>query len=141
MARKVSSVLELSRYKIGDVAYWLTLATSVPSPELTEEDIWLTCVHPKTLYKGPYKKLWRCHANLPKLHHIDFDTIVGMLVSELLVEEFVINGITRSLDTGEFYYSNEDDEWMPESNLFDSAAAARRERSRILRLIRKWARD
>jgi len=141
MKRKVTSVLELARYKVGTVAYWLALRTNAPVPDLREEDVWLTNVHPKQLYKGPYKKLWPTHAKLPKLHHVDFNTLVTVLVSELCVEEFRVVEIIRSNDTGEFFYSNEDDEWMPETNLFDTVTAARKERSRILGMIRKWAKD
>jgi hypothetical protein len=119
----------------------VTLRTNAPIPELDEEATWLTTVHPKELYRGPYKKLWPYHAKLPKLHHVDFNTIVSLLVSELCIEEFVIEEITRSQDTGEFFYSNENQEWMPEQCLFETPAAARRERSRVLKLIRKWAND
>jgi len=141
MTRKVTSVLELSKYKIGDVAYWLTLQTPIDIPEISEDDSWLTFVHPKQLYQGPFKKLWPFCAKLPRLHHADFTTIVTLITSELCVEEFVICSLIRSDDTGEFYYANIDDEWMPEPCLFDSAAAARRERIRIMKLIRKWAKD
>lgn len=141
MSRKVTSVLELARYKVGTTAYWVALRTNTAVPPLKEEDVWLTNVHPKQLYKGPYKKLWPYHAILPKLHHVDFNTLVTILVSELCVEEFKVIEIIRSNDTGEFFYANEDDEWMPEANLFDTVAAARRERARILRMMRKWAKD
>ena len=141
MTRKVTSVLELARYPVDTVAYWIALRTNSPIPELSEEAAWLTTVHPKELYRGPYKKLWPYYAKLPKLHHVDFNTIVSMLVSELCVEEFPVKEIIRSHDTGEFFYANEDNEWMPEQHLFDTPAAARREKTRVLKLIRKWAND
>jgi hypothetical protein len=58
-----------------------------------------------------------------------------------MIEEFMINEIIRSKDTGEFFYANVDNEWMPESYLFDSKAAARRERSRIMKLMSIWVKD
>ena len=141
MKRKVTSVLELARYKVGTLAYWVALRTNTTVPDLKEEDVWLTNVHPKQLYKGPYRKLWPYYAKLPRLHHVDFNTLVTILVSELCIEEFKITEIIRSNDTGEFFYCNEDDEWMPEANLFDTATAARKERARILKMMRKWAKD
>ena len=138
MNRKVTSVLELSRYKVDTTVYWLALRIKAPVPELSEEAIWLTTVHPKELYLGPYKKLWSSNAKLPKLHHVDFNTIVSILVSELCIEEFPIKEIIRSQDTGEFFYANGDDEWMPEQCLFDTTTAAKREKSRVLKLIRNW---
>jgi GR25 family glycosyltransferase involved in LPS biosynthesis len=55
-----------------------------------------------------------------------------------VVEQFQICDISRSRDTGEFSYSNQNSEWMPESCLFDTNVAARNERSRLLRMIKKW---
>jgi hypothetical protein len=96
-------------------------------------------IHPKTLYEhGPFKKSWPFRAKLPRLQHIDFARTLDVLTNELVIEQFEICEIMRSQDTGEFYYSNSDDEWMPESCLLDTDIAARRECSRILRLIKKW---
>ena len=141
MNRKVTSVLELARYKVDTIAYWVALRTKLPAPDLTDEDAWLANVHPKQLYKGPYKKLWRSYSQLPKLHHADFNILVTTLISELRVEKFKVAEIVRSNDTGEFFYANEVEEWMPEGSLFDTIVAARREKARILALIRQWAKD
>jgi len=138
MNKKITSVLELSRYKVGHKAWWVVLRYSSPIPQLNSDEEWMLHTHPKTIYSGPYKNTWQSKAKLPRLHHSDFNIVVSLLSSELVVEPFVINRITRSNQTGEFYYANADDEWMPESCLCDSQAAAVKERSRILRLMNKW---
>ena len=137
--KRISSVLELSRYKIGETAFWVTLRYKQPLPELSDEDEWMYTVHPKTLYEhGPFKKYWPYRTKLPKLHHMDFSGVVGIITSEFVIEPFEVASIIRSNQTGEFYYSNYDDEWMPEAYLFDSAPAARRERSRLVKMMSKW---
>jgi len=55
-----------------------------------------------------------------------------------VIEPFVVCDLIRSKDTGEFFYSNSDNEWMPESCLFDTNVAARREQLRLLRMLKKW---
>lgn len=140
MARKerISSVLELSRYKVGESVWWVVFRNSEPTPELSEEDRWMENHHPKVLYeRGPY--LWPGRAKLPKLQHMDFAGIVNLLTSDFCVEQFTVTEVIRSRDTAEFFYSNADDEWMPESCLFCTDIAARRERNRILKLLKKWA--
>ena len=110
------------------------------TPDLDEEQTWMTDHHPKVLYeRGPYQNLWNSKAKLPKLQHMDFAGVVSLLTSEFRVEPFHIVEIIRSRDTAEFFYSNAEDEWMPESSLFCTDIAARRERNRILRLLKKWA--
>lgn len=140
--KRVTSVLELARYKVGDCTWWVTLRHKEPVPTLSGEDEWMTKedIHPKTLYEhGPYKSKWSLRAKLPRLQHMDFAGIVGLLMSELVVERFDVCDVVRSNDTGEFYYSNRDDEWMPESYLFDTDVAARRERTRVVKMVRRWA--
>jgi len=113
----------------------------VPSVyELPEGDEWIAEHHPKALFdRGYHKPLWKNFSGLPKLQHIDFQCIMELLTSKLVIEEFRINDIVRSRNTGEFFYSNENDEWMPESYLLDTKQAANRERLRILKMLRKWA--
>lgn len=138
----ISSVLELARYQVGESAWWVTLRLKEPINPLKEDQHWMIEAHPKLLYeRGPYKKNWTYRSKLPKLQHLDFQGIVGLLTSDLVVERFDICDVIRSQDTGEFFYSNEDDEWMPESCLFDTITAARRERARIMRMLKKWIQD
>lgn len=138
--QRINSVLELSRYKVGETVWWVVLRNSDPIPAIPEDDQWMENHHPKALYeRGPYQRLWTSKAKLPKLQHMDFGAIVSLLTSEFKVEPFTIVEVVRSRDTAEFFYSNADDEWMPESSLFDTDIAARRERNRILRLLKKWA--
>jgi|2_EtaG_2_1085320.scaffolds.fasta_scaffold00067_41 transposase len=142
MVRKerISSVLELSRYKTGETVWWVVFRNKDSIPDLDEEQKWMVSYHPKVLYeRGPYQRLWNSKAKLPKLQHMDFAAMTSLLTSEFRVEPFTIVEVIRSRDTAEFFYSNSDDEWMPESSLFCTDIAARRERNRIMRLLRKWA--
>jgi len=141
MAQRIKSVIELSKYKAGDIAYWVTLRpVGLDQIIIPEGEEWLVEHHPKTLYERGYaKKAWQSRKKLPKLHHIDFQAIVSIITSKLVIEPFEIHDIVRSGDTGEFFYSNEEDEWMPESYLLDSTQAARRERERILKMCKNWA--
>lgn len=91
--------------------------------------------------RGPLKKLWNRHTKLPKLHHQDFLSVVPMLVADLVVEQFNIKNITRSTLTGEYYYGNTNDEWMPQSSLFDTKAAACKERNRIVQMLKTWIKN
>jgi hypothetical protein len=138
--QRISSVLELSRYKIDETVWWVILRSKEPLPELSLEDAWMEDYHPRVLYgRGPYQKLWTSKALLPRLQHMDFAEIVSLITSEFKVEPFTITEIIRSTETGEFWYSNDDDEWMPEPCLFCTDIAAKRERNRILKLLKKWA--
>ena len=141
MPRKISSVLELARYKVGDYAWWVTFQCNDPIHNLSEDEEWMinNGIHPKILWEhGPYQSKWPLRSKLPRLSNIDFDSVIGLLKSEIIVEQFDICDIIRSNDTGEFYYSNSNDEWMPEGYLMDTDVAARRERTRILKMIKRW---
>jgi hypothetical protein len=144
--RKVKSVLELGRYNVGDTAWWVTVRY-INEPAIEFEDVpedmqWMLECHPKEMYtRGPFKKHWNKNKKLPKLHHADFLGIVPLITSDLMVEQFKITDIIRSNLTGEYYYGNEDDEWMPQSNLFDTKAAAYKERNRIINMLRRWVEE
>lgn len=140
MSKRIQSVIELAKYRIGDMAYWVSIRPLEQMPELEDEDLWMTEYHPKVLYtRGPAKKMWPYRAKLPKLHHVDFEDVVELLTSEFVIEQFEICNIVRSNDTGEFLYSNDDDEWMVENDLFDTNTAATKEKNRIKNMIRRWA--
>lgn len=137
---KIRNVTELAKYRVGDVAWWIIFRPLQPNllSELPQNDQWMKRHHPKALYEwGPGKAVWG-KAILPKLQHIDFGNVVGLLTSRMVVEQFPVCDIIRSRDTGEFFYTNPDDEWMPESYLMDTKMAADKERARILRLFKKW---
>lgn len=136
--KKIRSVLELARYCVGDVAWWVILRQIKATPEIREEDQWILKSHPKTLYTGPWKELWTRRAALPRLQHMDFTAMMSILTSEFKVEQFPICDVLRSKDTGEFYYSNDNDEWIPESSLVDTKSAADKERQRILKMLKSW---
>lgn len=136
---KITSISELARYKIGEAAWWIVLTDNEPIPIVNEEDAWMVEHHPKILFeRGPYSRVWKYHKKLPKLHSFDFENVVTMLTTKFEIKPFIIEEMARSNDTGEFYYHSIDDEWMPESCLFDTDTAARREKNRILKMLRKW---
>ena len=139
--QRIKSVIELSKYKMGDTAYWVTMRPiGIDHIMIPEGEEWIVDHHPKTLYERGYaKKAWKSRKKLPKLHHVDFEVMVNILTSKLMVESFEINNIARSSDTGEFYYSNGEDEWMPEAYLLDSTQAARKEQERILKMFKNWS--
>ncbi len=72
------------------------------------------------------------------MQHIDFDGMMNILTSKLEVEKFIVCDVIRSKETGEFFYSNDNDEWMPESMLLNTETDANRERSRIIRMLQNW---
>lgn len=140
---KVKSALELAKFKPGDKPYWIISRCIGAEPVIDEEDSWMfsESIHPKTPYRyGVLKGLWPYRAKLPKLHASDFTLLVEVLNSHLIIEEFEVALVVRCQQTGEFIYQNTTaEEWMPESHLFESKAAARKERDRIKRLIGRWA--
>lgn len=138
--KKITSVVELARYKINDILYWVVLR-----PAGTHEinipcgDEWIANCHPKVLYDRKLaSKAWRFRQNVPKLRSLDFQYITELLTSDLVVEEFKVSNITRSPNTGEFYYANGDDEWMPESYLHAKKKSANAERNKIKGLFKIW---
>jgi len=137
--KKIQSVLELGQYSVGETVYWVTLRTVKDYPQIPVDQRWMLDTHPKTIYKrGVWKEVWGSK-KLPKLHSEDFPFIVKLLNTKFTVEEFRIIDVVRTDDIGEYYYCNEDSDWMPEEYLFDTITAARREKSRLTRLIKKWA--
>lgn len=141
MPKKINNVNDLARYKIGDVAWWVVMRPHKMADQNAECcEPWMLEHHPKALYlRGPCKNVWKSNVRLPQLHHADFTIVTNILTSKMMVEEFLINEVMRSNDTGEFFYANQDGEWMPESYLFDTKVAARRERTRIVKMINKWS--
>lgn len=134
---KIKSVLELSKFKVGEPAWWLKLRRSEP-PDLPKDNQWMLKHHPKILYNGPYKRLMKVKSSVPKVSHQDFIDIISIITSTFNVEIFPVCQIIRSRDTGEFFYSNDNDEWAPESSLFTTAKQAAKEKQRILNMLRKW---
>lgn len=140
--RRIKSVNELARYRVGSQVWWVIIRPLKQPPEIPELDSWMLDQHPKTIYSwGPYKELWPKRTVLPKLHHVDFDVIVPLLTSQLCVEQFVICDLVRSPNTGEFFYSNDQNEWIPEEYVFDTVNSANRERRRVLKLVENWVRS
>lgn len=132
-------IFKLARYKIGDVAYWVNFLAKDDVAEIPDKEDWIRTHHPKVVFdRGYFKPLWKTTASLPRLEKTDFMSVMHILTCDLRTDDFLVTSIARSHDTGEFFYSNEDEEWMPESFLFDSKAAASKEQKRIKSMIRKW---
>ena len=140
---KISSILQLSKWKPGDKPFWVVREPiGAQDTIINAEDEWAFSgdVHPKTLYEYKLLKgVWPPKLKLPKLSAPDFAFVVDLLTTELVVEVFEVIGVTHCNHTGEFIYQNTNEEWQPESNLFSTAAAAKKERARIKQLISKWA--
>jgi hypothetical protein len=132
-------IFKIARYKMGDTAYWVNFLAKDDVKQIPEKDDWVRTHHPKVVFeRGYFKSLWKTTAALPRLEKTDFMSVMHILTCELNIDEFLICRIARSHDTGEFFYSNEDEEWMPESFLFDSKVAAAKEQKRIKTMIKKW---
>ena len=140
MKRKISSVLELARYKIGDSAFWVRMRPiGQDHIDIPEGEEWMAEQHPKVLHERGYNQSWHLRARLPRLCAVEFDCVVALLTSEFVVEEFIVEEIERSNHTGEFVMRNQDGDWMPSDYLFDTIEAARLERERLKKLLRRWA--
>lgn len=132
-------IFEIARYKISEKAWFVSLEPVDFEDDIKKEDQWMKTHHPKVVFeRGPYKKLWKSTAHLPRLDKFDFMSLVHILTSDLIVSEFEVVAIARSQDTGEFFYENIEGRWMPESYLFDSKQAAQKEQRRINTMVKKW---
>lgn len=138
---KITSVVQLAKYKVGDTLYWVTIRpVGSPGIVIPEGDEWIRDCHPKVMHDyGMASKTWKYRGKVPRLHAIDFQYVVDLLTSEPIVERFVIAQVERSFDTGEFYYCNGSGEWMPESFLYQKPWMAKREKARIKGLFRQWS--
>lgn len=138
---KIKSVIDLSKYKIGQKLYWVVFRpVNEPVADIPDGEEWMTTVHPKVFFdRNLRNQSWTFKSKLPSLCATDFNNVIEILTSEPIVEAFVITNICRSTDTGEFYYANADDEWQPEKFLFKNQAAARKEKARIKSLFALWA--
>lgn len=144
------SVLDIARYKIGNSAWWAVFrhvdgrvsGNNEISGHISLADqtlSWMEHRHPRILYEfGPFKQDWQHKAKLPKLCAENFRSLMTLLTSEFIVQEFQVCDIIRSLETGEFLYSNDNDEWAHESALFDTRIAAEKEHQRIMKMTQKW---
>lgn len=139
---KMKTVLDLAKWKVGDKPFWIVSRPMCSNPiPISDEDEWAFSeeVHPKTLYKYGIVKTWPYRHKLPRLHACDFQLIVEVLEMNLAIEPFEIGKVIRCPHTGEFICANSTgEEWMGESDLFETVSEARRERARIMALIREW---
>jgi hypothetical protein len=140
---KITSVLQLGKYKINDEPYWLSIVhPGAQAFEQDEDTKWVLDHHPKVIYDRKMVNMWDISLFkgrlIPKLHSVDFQSIMMMITGTFSVEPYKIENIARSEDTGEYYYMNDEGYWMPQAFLFDSPNAAYREKDRILSMIEKW---
>ena len=99
--RRMASVLELAKYKIGDKAYWL-VARPIRRPMLVpvnrKDWQWSLSVHPKIRFRlGFMKSVWPYPDDPPKLHACDFTHMIWLLTHTFRVEVFKINYVLRSV--------------------------------------------
>lgn len=140
MKTRLTDVRELSRFELGQHAWWVVLrpiGRPNGSPEQVES--WMHASHPKVLFdRGIMSNLWTSKKKIPRLHAADFKLITELMTQDVRVEEFVVETVERSEHTGEFHYDNVYGEQMPEQSLFATRAAAVRERERLRELICEW---
>ncbi len=141
--RRIQSVLDLAKYKVGDKPFWVVLRHIwEPEPCPSEEDYWMcdVDVHPKIFFRhGWMSHTWPYRMEPPKLHAHDFENVVKLVVHTLAVEQFEIIAVTRCPHTGDFLYENQTSvEWQPEDCLFPDAESAEQERRRIKLLLQTW---
>ena len=137
--KKMASVLELAKYKIGAELYRVVLRpVGEAVTKISEGDEWVATVHPKVIYDYGFAK-WPYKIKIPKLCGIDFQYVTEILTSEPIVERFIITECVRCTDTGEFYYMNKEEDWMPESALFKTPDQARKEKHKVKSLFAEWA--
>jgi len=140
MTDRIKSVIELAKFKCSDIVYWVNFRPLVePCTKITKENEWMMSHHPKVIHERGVSKAWPRGRQLPKLHEVDFQAVVMLLTSVLMVQQFKIIDVARSTNTGEFFYLNDEEEFMPESYLFETEAAANKELARIKKLINKWS--
>jgi hypothetical protein len=154
-------LLDLAKWRPGDIAYAVTHHVP-PEPVVDEASEWMVdgTAHPQIGYqRGLIVSRLGPQTPLPKMHALEFDLIMGLLHSRLVVSEFKVVSVERCPYTGECLYTNIDDArttsdpdskvWqtcgsgsvMPESCLFATRAEAVAERDRIMDLFRRWACD
>ncbi len=137
--KKVTSVLQLSKYKIGSVVYWVTLRPVYRDQVTIQPDNeWMTSEHPKIWFDYDITRKWKFKTP-PKLCAFDFKYVIEILTSEPIVERFMIRSVARSNRTGEYHYCNDNGEWMPESYLFTDKNAAKKEKAKLKRAFLEWS--
>lgn len=141
MRQKIKSALELSPHKIGDTLYWINIQQLDHGIKLSQSDEWMfeNENHPKVFYERLKPKSWRVEGEVPKLHAYDFGTIMHLLCSIPVVQDFEITEVSRNPNTGEYTYKDVENNWMPQSCLFKNEQDAETEKTRILTLIQQWA--
>ena len=118
--RKIESVLDLAKFKVGDKPFWVVLRhirEPEPSPDASHRWMFRNNVHPKVRFRWSdwMRRVWPYKMTPPKLHAHDFEGIVKLVVCTLAIEEFEITAVTRCQNTGDFLYMNETGiEWLPE---------------------------
>ena len=139
--QKIKSVLELSKYKVGQTVFWVVLRP-VGTPKINPAncDAWMGREHPKVFFdRKIMTPLWKSKRRIPRLHAADFFLVTQLVTQRPVVEEFTIKKVRRSRHTGEFSYTNEQGDRMPETFLFSRRSEAEKEYNRVLNVVREWA--
>jgi len=138
---KITSVLDLSKYKVGEPAYRVYLQHK--RLKIDESEELLITTTPTVLHQKPENKhIWantmgRTHKKMPALGPADFLCITNILTSELAIQEFVVESVIRN-NYGIYVYTGTCGGIAPESSLFDTLQAAKAEKSRILNMLQRW---
>ena len=140
MIKKIKSVIELSKYKIGNKLYFIDLLTNSDRDLVPSELHWMLACHPKIFFiKKIYKYNTKSKYICPRLPSSVFSILSSLLVGQFNIICFEVSAIKRCANTGEFYYFDGSGDWHPESILFTTERKALNETKRILSLVDDWA--
>lgn len=134
-AKKVT-IMDLSRYRAGDQAYWIVFRTE-RSPDLGEDTEWIRHEHPWLLWQHKVVP-WGIPMKPPRMHPGDTMVVLMLCGQRPKIEPFRIRDVTRSANSGSFLYTGPKGIVMPEGMLFPTKAAARREIARVAKMFAAW---
>lgn len=139
MVKKIKSVIELSKYKIGRKLYLLSMYTGISNKLLSSDLQWMSHCHPKIFFtSGTYRYNTKSKYITPKLPSNIFSILSTLVASHFVIMTFEVTAIQRCENTGEFYYFDGIGEWHPESILMTTERKALSEKRRILSLVSDW---
>ena len=137
---KPNPIMASAKYPLGSTVWFLGLEPP-ENYQLGEQYDSFMFEHPIfALSRTPLRHIWKSTRALPKLENESFDNIITLVTSRILVQSMVVESIERSENTGEFVYLDDELEiCLPEQILYSSRPEAKREQTRILKMVRDWA--
>jgi len=124
----IKSVTEISKYHIGDTAYYISLEF--------KNNIDIT-YHPYRILSLNSKKT---KFKPPRIYEENLTMLFTLLNSKIEIKEYTIDAIARS-GTGDYIYIDDEHNKMPEYALFDTKQAAQFEKRKTIRLINNWTKN